>query len=101
MLSNVNDKQLLEINKLNKVEAESWTAYERMKEFQTTGDNRSAKFLDLIIKCIEKRCRIFGIEDVPEIYAEKQVIIVKLPTSNEEGNADTDGKENNEERKNI
>lgn len=90
MLQDLNDLKLKEVQKLNKVEAEAWLAYDRSKESQSSGDSRSAKFLDIIIKCIEKRCKIFGIEEVPEIYAEKQIVVVKLP-SQEEGYADTDG----------
>lgn len=95
MFDDLTDLKTTEVQKLNKVESEAWLAYDRTKENQNSGDNRSAKFLDIIIKCIEKRCKIFGIEEVPEIYAEKQIVVVKLP-SQEEGYADSDGEKTEE-----
>lgn len=67
---NIEDKQLIEIKKLNRVEFEAWNAYD---------ENKSARFLEIVLKCIEKRCRIFGIEETPESYTERQIIIVTLP----------------------
>lgn len=73
---NIEEKQLIEIQKLNKVEFEAWNAYE---------ESRSARFLEIVLKCIEKRCRIFGIEETPESYTERQIIVVTLP---DDGGAD-------------
>ena len=67
---NIEDKQLIEIQKLNKVENEAWNAFDETK---------SARFLEIVLKCIEKRCRIFGIEETPESYTERQIIVVTLP----------------------
>jgi hypothetical protein len=67
---NIEDKQLIEIRKLNKVESEAWNTFDETK---------SARFLEIVLKCIEKRCRIFGIEETPESYTERQIIVVTLP----------------------
>jgi hypothetical protein len=67
---NIEDKQLIEIQKLNKVEFEAWNTFDETK---------SARFLEIVLKCIEKRCRIFGIEETPESYTERQIIVVTLP----------------------
>ena len=71
---NIEDKQLIEIQKLNKVEFEAWIAFDETK---------SARFLEIVLKCIEKRCRIFGIEETPESYTERQIIVVTLPDSDD------------------
>ncbi len=87
---NIDDKQLIEIHKLNKVESEAWIAYDLMAVSREKGFSSSAKFLDIALKCIEKRCRIFGIEKTPETFTERQIIIVSLPSIQEEEAADNE-----------
>lgn len=72
--ADINHKIALEIAKLDNVEATAWAAFEGSKEtttvqtekgmtvYNTAGDPR---FLVIIQSCIDKRCKILGI-DAPE-----------------------------------
>lgn len=78
-IKNIEDRKLVELAKVYKIECEAWKAYDLMSTFRAEGDVRSAKFLDIAMKCIEKRCRIFGIDQPEEVVLQRQIIVVNLP----------------------
>ena len=62
--------KLIELHKINKVENAAWIGYDETK---------ASRFLEIILKCIEKRCKIFGIEQVTEDFSQRQIVVVNLP----------------------
>lgn len=67
----IDEKIALELAKLDEVEATAWKAFEESKETSvsshekgTTTNNTAgdARFLSIIQSCIEKRCKILGID---------------------------------------
>lgn len=77
--ANIDRRKAIELSRLDKVEAEAWSAWERSQrdaetETVTTtkdttisvnkreGQTGDPRFLDVVNKCIAQRCRIIGIE---------------------------------------
>ena len=81
LVSGMDTKQAVEISKLNKVESEAWIRYD---------EDHGSKWLEVVLKCIEKRCRIFGLEEQTETYSERQIIIVSLPSADEDASSASD-----------
>lgn len=73
-LQNIEDKTFLELEKINKVEFHAWQKFD---------EDGSAKFLEIILKCIDKRCRIFGIDQPVETVLQRQIVVVNLPAIEE------------------
>ena len=52
-VKNLNDAKVLELEKINKVESESWNRFY---------DSKEARYLELVLSCIDKRCKIIGVD---------------------------------------
>ena len=88
----IHQAKLIQLEKLNFLESEAWEAYDKTKKFQAKGDNRSAKFLELILKCIGDRSKILGLDQTTQINNQQNVLVVKL-MDNTYADADTDGEQ--------
>lgn len=95
------DAQRVELAKLNEVEKTAWEAWERSKQKETQTDKSvtgekartesgttkeetpgDPRFLQLVMNCIDKRCKILGLDAPVTIQgtgADGAITIVRLP----------------------
>lgn len=83
-IDKIDDLKTIELNRINKLEQTYWESWEATKEVDGIGD---ARFLGGVQWCIQKRCKLLGIEAPLNIVGDmpndmKRNIIFNLKTRN-------------------
>lgn len=84
-LLDFNEVKGRELARIDKVEREAWTAWERSQddaettkvvetesnkrwEAQTKGQAGDPRFLDIVMKCVDRRCKILGVDAPAKLH---------------------------------